>query len=78
MTKIRNIGKVSRQWLYEIGIYTLDDLQKSGAMPVFQLIRANHPRVSLNLLWALEGAILDIDWREIPESRKQELRQQLH
>lgn len=75
--KIRNIGKVSRQWLYEIGILTLDDLQKSGPITAFQLIRANHPQVSLNLLWALEGAILDIDWRDIPESRKQELRQLL-
>lgn len=75
--KIRNVGKVSRQWLYEIGIYTLDDLQRNGAMVAFQLIRANHPTVSLNLLWALEGAILDVDWRAIPESHKQALHQQL-
>lgn len=75
--KMRNIGKVSRRWLYEIGLHSLADLKKCGAMTAYQLIRHDHPQVSLNLLWALEGAILDVDWREIPEARKQELREQL-
>ncbi len=64
--------------LYQIEIDTLDDLQKCGAITAFQLMRENHPLVSLNLLWALKGVILNIDWRDIPENRKQELRQQLH
>jgi DNA transformation protein and related proteins len=73
--KIKNIGKVSRQWLYEVDIHTLEDLQKWGALATFRLIQARHPKVSLNLLWALEGAILNVDWRAIPADRKQALKQ---
>lgn len=77
MAKIRNIGKVSQLWLQEIEVYTLQDLQTCGTVMAFEMVRARHPKVSLNLLWALEGAILDVDWREVPDERKAILRRQL-
>ncbi len=77
MTKIRNIGKVSRQWLWEIEIYTLQDLQACGSVAAFKMVRARYPHVSVNLLWALEGAISDLDWRKIPPDRKADLQRQL-
>ena len=77
MTKLRNIGKISRRWLQEVEIYTLQDLQAWGSVQVFEMVRGQHPEASLNLLWALEGALLDLDWRQIPEARKAELKRQL-
>ena len=77
MSKMRNIGKVSQQWLYEIEIYSLPDLQTCGAARAFSLIRSRHPQASLNLLWALEGAILEVDWRTLSEDQKAELRRQI-
>ncbi|NEO87958.1 MAG: TfoX/Sxy family protein [Spirulina sp. SIO3F2] len=77
MTKLRNIGPVSRQWLYEIEIYTLADLQQCGSITAYEMIRSQHPKVSINLLWALEGAILDLDWRELSAEQKAMLRSQL-
>ncbi|GAV19163.1 hypothetical protein MMIC_P0092 [Mariprofundus micogutta] len=74
---MRNIGKVSRLWLREIEVYNLNDLKACGAIAAYHMIKSIHPNATLNLLWALEGAILDIDWREIPESRKHELSKQL-
>jgi hypothetical protein len=29
-------------------------------------------------LWAIEGALLDVDWRELPQSRRAELLAELH
>jgi hypothetical protein len=29
---------------------------------------------TLNLLWALDAALLDIDWRTLPDDRKADLR----
>jgi len=67
---LRNIGKVSRAWLRQIDIHTLNDLKACGSVAVYRMIKSMQPKATLNLLWALEGAILDIDWREIPETRK--------
>ena len=70
---MRNIGKVSRTWLRAIELHTLDDLKRSGSVAAYRMIKSMQPKATLNLLWALEGAILDIDWREIPDRRKREL-----
>ena len=72
---MKNIGKVSRAWLFEIGIQDISQLRRFGSVQVYKMIRMNHPnKASLNLLWALEGAIQDIHWTEIPEELKEELK----
>jgi len=75
---MRNIGRVSRSWLHQIEIYSLDELRTCGSIRVYCMIKSLQPEASLNLLWALEGAILDIDWRDIPDKRKSELLSQLN
>jgi len=70
---MRNIGKVSRRCLREIEIHTVVDLKACGSVAAYRMIKSMQPKATLNLLWALEGAILDIDWREISEVRKSEL-----
>jgi len=74
---MRNIGKVSRTWLRAIELHTLDDLKRCGSVAAYRMIKSMQPKATLNLLWALEGAILDIDWRELPEQRKVKLLGQL-
>lgn len=75
---MKNIGPRSRQWLAEIGIYTIRDLRNAGAIPTYKILKERYPRkVSLNLLWGLEAAIRDMDWRELTETDKEELKQQL-
>ena len=44
-----------------------------GALPAFVRIKRAGFRPSLNLLYALEGAILDCHWQEIPDARRSEL-----
>ena len=44
----------------------------------YKLLKERYPnRVSLNLLWGLEAAIRDVDWRELTGTDKEELKQKL-
>lgn len=72
---MKNFGKISKAWLAELGIYTSEHLKQYGSVHIYRLVRARHPKkASLNLLWALEGAIQGIDWRDLTEQRKIELK----
>ena len=68
--KIRNIGPKSMAWLRQTGVRTLEDLQAVGALAAFVRIKRAGFRPSLNLLYALEGAILGCHWQEIPDERR--------
>jgi hypothetical protein len=75
---MKNLGPVSTQWLAEIGIHTLDDLRAAGAVPTYRQLKEMVPdRVSLNLLWGLEAAVRGIDWRDLTEADKADLRRRL-
>ena len=71
---MRNIGPTSAKWLADVGVETVDDLRRVGVVPTYAMIRSRRADVSLNLLWALEGALRDVDWRELSASIKAELR----
>ena len=67
---MRNLGPVSRRWLVEIGVMTLNDLKQVGAISAYSHIRSRHPAVTKNLLWAPLGAEHDTDWRELSDEVK--------
>ena len=56
--KLINIGPKSSAWLRQIGIRTREQLVASGALGAFIKIKRAGFRPGLNLLYALEGAIL--------------------
>ena len=75
---MKNIGPRSQQWLAEIGIYTIDDLRQAGSLVTYKMLKERYPKkVSLNLLWGLEAALRDIDWRDLTEADKHELKDRL-
>ena len=71
--KLRNIGPKSMAWLRQTGIRSLDDLKSTGSLAAFVRIKRAGFKPSLNLLYAMEGAILDCHWQELPEDRRGEL-----
>ncbi|MBP6596242.1 MAG: TfoX/Sxy family protein [Arenimonas sp.] len=71
--KLRNIGPKSAAWLRQTGIRTQEDLEAVGALAAFVRVKRAGFKPSLNLLYALEGAILGCHWQEIPEDRRSEL-----
>lgn len=68
--KLRNIGPKSMAWLRQTGVRTLDDLKAVGALAAYVRVKRAGFKPSLNLLYALEGAILDCHWQEIPDERR--------
>ncbi|EAR62410.1 TfoX/Sxy family DNA transformation protein [Neptuniibacter caesariensis] len=75
---MRNIGPVSRRWLAEVDVYDLADLKQVGVIGTYRMVCAvKGKKVSLNLLWALEGALQEIDCRDLSPECKAELKQLL-
>lgn len=62
--KLLNLGPKSSEWLRECGIHTKADLEKVGPVQAYKMCKERSYNVSLNLLWALAGALLDIPWKK--------------
>ena len=76
--RLKNIGPKSAEWLESVGIRTREDLSKLGAVEAYRRVKAAQPdRVSLNMLYALQGALLDIHWNHIAQEMRDELKRQL-
>jgi DNA transformation protein len=72
-SKIRNVGPKSAAWLRQIGVRTTEDLTRVGPVEAFLKVKRAGFRPSLNLLYAMAGAMADCHWADLPEERKQEL-----
>ena len=68
-----NLGPKSAQMLAAAGLHTLADLKASGAVLAFARVKAVSPQASLNLLWALEGALTGRPWQEVAENDRASL-----
>lgn len=68
--KIRNVGPKSAAWLRQVGVRTQDDLEKLGPVEAFMKVKRAGFRPSLNLLYALAGAIENCHWADLPDERK--------
>ena len=68
--KLINIGPKSSAWLRQVGIRSREQLVDAGAIGAFIKIKRAGFRPGLNLLYALEGAILECHWRDLPEGRR--------
>ncbi|HEY1137266.1 MAG TPA: TfoX/Sxy family protein [Xanthomonadaceae bacterium] len=71
--KLRNIGPKSAAWLRQVGLRTEDDLRGIGALEAFMRVKRAGFKPSLNLLYALEGALVGCHWQEVPQERRAEL-----
>ena len=71
--KMRNIGPKSAAWLRQVGLHTAEDLAAAGPVDAFMRVRRAGFKPSLNLLYSLEGALLDCHWQQLPEARRGEL-----
>lgn len=72
-----NLGPTSAKWLAEIGIYTRDELIEIGVVEAYCLVKARQPKASLNLLYALYGAVHNILWNMIPPETKTALQEEV-
>lgn len=71
--KIRNVGPKGAAWLRQVGVRTQDDLIRLGPVDAFMKVKRAGFRPSLNLLYALAGAIENRHWADLPDERKRAL-----
>ena len=74
--KLRNIGPKSAAWLRQVGLRTEADIVAVGPVEAYMRVRRAGFKPTLNLLYALEGALHDCHWQEVPEPRRQQLAQE--
>jgi len=71
---LRNLGPKSAAWLADIGITTRAQLARTGAIEACRRLRkAGHP-VNTVMAYAIEGALMDCDWRALPFEFRKNLR----
>ena len=71
--KLKNVGPKSAAWLRQVGVRTQADLEALGSVAAFIKVKRAGFRPSLNLLYALEGALLGCHWQQVPEDRRSEM-----
>ena len=71
--KVLNIGGKSAAWLRQVGIRTWDDVHAVGALEAFMRVKRAGFKPSLNLLYALEGALVGCHWQQVAIDRRTEL-----
>ncbi len=72
-----NLGPVSKEWLRAIGVHSLNDLKRQGSVKTYLKVKNKGFNTSLNLLWALEGAILNRPWQSFTTEEKNKLKEKL-
>lgn len=70
---LKNLGKTSAQWLHAVGIHSANDLRRRGSVEAYRAVRARGFRASKVLLYAIEGALLDVHWNDLPPGTKDKL-----
>ncbi len=68
-----NLGPKSQAMLAPVGITSLAELRKLGAVAAYAKTKRANPRASLNLLWALEGALTGLAWQEVARRHRTSL-----
>ncbi|NAW64969.1 TfoX/Sxy family DNA transformation protein [Photobacterium halotolerans] len=69
-----NLRLANERMLKKAGISSVDQLFEVGAIGAFQALQeSHHESLSLDLLWALEGAVSGKHWSVITPQRRNEL-----
>ena len=73
LRQLKNLGPASEKMLQKAGIDTVAQLQKMGSVAAYYAVVQVGAKPSLNLLWALEGALTQRDWKEIAREERMSL-----
>lgn len=65
MDDLPNLGPQSKWMLEQAGIHSMKELRKLGAVRAYLQVKSSSSKASLNLLWALEGALSERHWQDV-------------
>ncbi len=73
LAALKNLGEKTALWLVDAGVRSRSEMAKLGAIEVCKrMLLAGHP-VSLVAAYAIEGALTDTHWNQIPPQKKLEV-----
>jgi len=73
LQQLQNLGPASIRMLRAAGINTAADLRRLGSISAFLAVREAGQRPTMNLLWALEGALREEHWAKLSEKVRAKL-----
>ena len=68
LSDLPNFGLKSQQMLAQAGIHTVEQLRELGAVRAYVRVKRSGACSSLNLLWAMEGALSGRHWLEVAKN----------
>jgi len=71
---LENLGPTSVRWLNAIGVHTRRDLENLGSIDAYRLLKNHGFNASLNLVYAIEGALRGCAWNRLPPKLKADLK----
>ena len=74
LTSMQNIGKELEKKLKSAGINTAEELTQAGSKEAFIRIKAHYPNICLVHLYALQGAIDNLEYNRLPDETKHDLK----
>jgi DNA transformation protein len=77
ISDLPNFGPKSQQMLAQAGIHTFEQLRELGTVRAYVQVKRAGASSSLNLLWAIEGALSGRHWQEIAKNDRLTLLLQL-
>jgi DNA transformation protein and related proteins len=72
LSELRGLGPASVQMLTSVGITSAAQLRKADLFKLYARIKQTHPRASINLVYAMIGAVQDMDWHTVAKDRRTE------
>jgi DNA transformation protein and related proteins len=73
LAELPNLGPKSQRMLALAGITTLAQLRELGSVAAYARAKQAGGNVSLNLLWALEGALTGLPWKTVAREHRTSL-----
>lgn len=70
---LKNLGVASVNILRAVGISSVADLREMGAVEAYIRIKRRGINVSKVMLYALEGALIDVHWKDLDPNLKDNL-----
>src|SRR4029079_8371427 len=70
IARLANLGPKSEEMMHRAGIRTEEQLRALCAVRAYVRVKRSSGNASLNLLWALEGALTNRSWREVAKTER--------
>jgi len=74
LISLKNIGRNIERRLKAVDISTAEELKRVGSKEAFIRLKSHDPNVCVTYLYTLEGAVSDIEYNNLPEDVKKDLK----